>query len=150
KILLMSRHSFSETFVFESRLSEKAWWFFKIQSTLLQNFFAALIQYIAATVLHALEQSLHCLKPLHPFPKFRDFSLRELMPALRRTRSGREPEKELPYFRKREPRLSSALHDRQAKKHAAIVTTLAILSDRRWKNPDLLVVANRRGAQTKC
>ena len=71
------------------------------------------------------------------------------MPAFRRTRPGWEPEKELAYFVQGEPRLSSALHHRQAKKHTIIVTTLAALSERRWKNPDLLVVANGRGAQTK-
>ena len=79
-------------------------------ATLPKNFFAALLECVAATVLHALEQCLHWLKPLHPAPEFRDLSLGEWVPAFRWRRAGREPEKELAYFLQGEPRLSSALH----------------------------------------
>jgi hypothetical protein len=75
--------------------------------------------------------------------------LGELVPSFRWTSSSRKSEKEFAYFFQGEPRFTGALHHRQAKEHAVIVTTLAILSDRRRKNPDLLVVANRGGAQTK-
>ena len=122
---------------------------FRAKLRLPKKFFAALFERVAATVLHALEQSFQCLKLPNPLPELLDFPLRELMPALRWTRPGREPEKELAYFIQGEPRLSSALHNSQTKKHTVIVTTLAVLSERRWKNPDLLVVANGRGAQTK-
>lgn len=76
---------------------------FQIQSALPKNFLAALVECIAATVLYALEQSFHCLKPHNPLPELRDFPLRELMPAFRWTRPGREPEKELAYFIQGEP-----------------------------------------------
>ena len=75
-----------------------------------KNFFAALVERVAATVLHALKQRLHQLELLHPVPEFRDFSLGEVVPAFRWKRPGREPEKELAYFLQSEPRLSSALH----------------------------------------
>src|SRR5207249_3435899 len=88
-------------------------------------------------------------KPLHPVPELRDFSLGELLPALRGTRSRREPEKQLAYFLQGEPRLSSALHHSQTKKSTVVVAALAILARCRRENPDLLVVPNGRGAQTK-
>ena len=114
-----------------------------------EDFFAALIECVAATLLHALEQCLHLPKALHSLPEFSHFSLGKLVPSFRRTRAGRETEKQLAYFLQREPRFSSALHHRQAKKHAVIVTALSILSGRRRKNPDLLVVTNGGSAQTK-
>jgi len=145
-VILLARRSYRRP---DSQKPGRSSVVFRIQNTLPKNSLAALVERIAATVLHALEQSFHCLKPLNPLPEFRDLPLRELMPAFRWTRPGREPEKELAYFIQGEPRLSSALHHRQTKKHTVIVTTLAVLSERRWKNPDLLVVANGRGAQTK-
>src|SRR5262245_27609806 len=145
-VILLARLSFRRP---DSRKSVRSSVVFQIQNILSKNFLAALVECIAATVLHALEQSFHCLKPLNPLPELLDFPLRELMPALRWTRPRREPEKELAYFIQGEPRLSSTLHHRQTKKHTVIVTTLAVLPERRWKNPDLLVVANGRGAQTK-
>ena len=145
-VILLARLSYRRP---DSREPARSSVVFQIQNTLPKNSLAALVECIAATVLHALEQSFHCLKPRNPLPELRDFPLRELMPAFRWTRPGREPEKELAYFIQGEPRLSSALHHRQTKKHTVIVTTLAVLSERRWKNPDLLVVANGRGAQTK-
>ena len=52
-------------------------YFFLLTSpaTLPKKLFAALLECAAATVLHALEQCLHCLKPLHSVPEFRDLSL---------------------------------------------------------------------------
>lgn len=100
-------------------------------------------------MLHALEQRLHLPKPVHPFPELRDFSLGEFVPSFRRTRSRWEPEKELAYFFEREPSLPGALHNSEAKKRAVIITTLAILAHRQRENPDLLVIANGGGAQTK-
>src|SRR5207249_6199769 len=88
-------------------------------------------------------------KPLHSVSEFRDFSLGQLLPALRGTCPRREPEKKLAYFLQGEPCLSSALHHRQTKKHAVVVAALAILAHRQRENPDLLVVANRGGPQTK-
>ena len=145
-VILLARLSYRRP---DSREPARSSAVFQIQNALPENFLAALFECIAATVLHALEQSFHCLKPRNPLPELRDFPLRELMPAFRWTRPGRKPEKELAYFIQGEPRLSSALHHRQTKKHTVIVTTLAVLSERRWKNPDLLVVANGRGPQTK-
>jgi hypothetical protein len=114
-----------------------------------KNFFAALVECVAATVPHAFEQRLHLLEPLHLVPEFRDFSSGELVPAFRWTRPRREPEKELAYFLQREPRLSGALHDSETKKRTVVVAALAIPAQRRRENPDLLVVANGGGAQTK-
>ena len=145
-VILLARLSYRRP---DSRKPARSSVIFHIQNTLPKNSLAALIECIAATLLHALEQSFHGLQPRNPLPELRDFPLRELMPAFRRTRPRREPEKELAYFIQGEPRLSSALHHRQTKKHTVIVTTLAVLSERRWKNPDLLVVANGRRAQTK-
>src|SRR5580704_6472924 len=59
-----------------------------LDAALAKNFLAALVERVAATVLHALEQCLHQLKPLHPVAEFRDFSLGELMPAFRWRRPG--------------------------------------------------------------
>ena len=145
-VILLARLSYRTP---DSRESARSSVVFQIQNTLPKNFLAALIECIAATVLHALEQSFHCLKPLNPLPELLDLALRELMPAFRWTRPGREPEKELAYFIQGEPRLSSALHHRQTKKHAVVVAALAILARCRRENPDLLVVPNGGGAQTK-
>jgi hypothetical protein len=71
------------------------------------------------------------------------------MPAFRWTRPRWEPEKELAYFLQGEPRLSGALHYSETKKRTAVVATLPILAPRRRENPDLLVVANGGGPQTK-
>jgi hypothetical protein len=120
-----------------------------LSATLAKKFFAALVERIAATVLHALEQRLHILKPFHPVPELRDFSLRELVPAFRRTRPGREPEEELAYFLQCESRLSGVLHHSKTEQRTIVVAALAILAHRRRENPNLLVVANGGGAQTK-
>jgi len=114
-----------------------------------QNFFAALVQCVAATPLHTLEQCLHLPKLLHSFPELSHFSLGKLVPSFRWRCAGRETEKQLAYFLKREPGFSSALQHSQAKKHAVIVTALSIFSGWRRKNPDLLVVTNGGSAQTK-
>ena len=71
------------------------------------------------------------------------------MPAFRWGRSGSEPEKELAYFLQGEPRLSGALHHGETKKHTVVIAALAVLPHCRRENPDLLVVANGGGAQTK-
>src|SRR4029077_6047636 len=122
--------------------------FWSLSATLPKKFFAAFVECVAATVLHAFEQRLHLLKPAHPLPELRDFSLGELVPALRWTCPGWEPEKQLAYFLQGKPRLTGALHHSQTEKRAVVVTALSIPAHRRRENPDLLVVANGEGAQT--
>src|SRR4030095_12964756 len=97
----MSRHSFGQTYLSEGPIPGNlpvARQFSKFKTLCRRIFLAALVECIAATVLHALEQSFHCLKPCNPLPELLDFPLRELMPAFRWTRPGRKPEKELAYF----------------------------------------------------
>src|SRR4030095_14686127 len=72
--------------------------FRSLGATLPKTFFAALVECVAAPILHSLEQRFHLLKPVHPVPEFSDLSSRELMPAFRWTRPGWEPEKQLAYF----------------------------------------------------
>src|SRR5438093_8436138 len=113
-----------------------------LDATLPKKFFATLVECAAATLLRALEQRLHKLKPLHPFPELCDFSLGELMPAFRWTRPGRKPEEKLAYFLQGEPRLPGALHHSETEERTVIVAALTIPAHCRRENPDLLVVAN--------
>jgi len=71
------------------------------------------------------------------------------VPAFRWRCPRPKPEKEFPYFLQGKPRLSGALDYREPKKHAVIVAALAVFSHWRRKNPDLLVITNGGGAQTK-
>ena len=81
--------------------------------------------------------------------ELRDLSLGKLVPAFWWTRPGREAEEEFAYFLQGEPRLSRALHHSETKKRTVVVAALAILAHRRRENPDLFIVANGGGAQTK-
>jgi hypothetical protein len=128
------------------RVSQK---FRLLSVTLPKNFLAALVECLAATILHAFEQRFHLLKPLHPLLEFGDFSLGELVPAFRWPRPWWEPEEKLVYFLQGEPCLPCPLYHSQMEERTVVVAALAIPAHRRRENPDLLVVANGGGAQTK-
>lgn len=71
------------------------------------------------------------------------------MPAFWWRRPGSEPEEELAYFLQSKPRLPGALHHSETIERSIVVAALTILAHRRRENPDLLVIANSGGAQTK-
>jgi hypothetical protein len=106
---------------------------------------ATLIQGVALAFRHQLlEHTSHCLYSIHQIIQLRKLSLGERSPAFRSASDVAEAKEQVPDFSQCKTELTRTLNDRQPVKRCSVVSSLPAHSRGPGKQPDSLVVANRR------
>src|SRR5713101_2944637 len=106
---------------------------------------ATLIQGVASALRHQLfEHASHCFYSIHQMIQLRKLSLGERSPALRRASDIAETKEQVTDFTHCKTELTRTLNDCQPVKRCTVVSSLPAHSRGAGKEPNSLVVPNRR------